>query len=72
MARARQASTLVQKQAPSYQSRIGRTPIVVPPEVSLRFYELPKPKVRSRHPDTPSMAVEITGPLGMCEILGEY
>jgi hypothetical protein len=30
----------------------------------VRFYDLPKGNVRSRHPDTPNMAVEVTGPLG--------
>ncbi|OAG34572.1 hypothetical protein AYO21_11266 [Fonsecaea monophora] len=68
--RARHASTLVepQTQIPSHQSRIGRAPITVPPEVSLRFYELPKGNVRSRHPDTPNMALEVTGPLGQMTV----
>jgi hypothetical protein len=46
------------------KSRIGRAPITIPSEVSLRFYDLPKSTVRSRHPDTASVAVDITGPLG--------
>ncbi|EXJ89262.1 hypothetical protein A1O3_02328 [Capronia epimyces CBS 606.96] len=51
------------------QSRIGRTPINVPPEVSLRFYELPKLNARSRNPDTPTTAVEVKGPLGSMTVL---
>lgn len=47
------------------QSRIGRSPINVPSEVNLRFYDLPKSNARSRKPDTPTTAVEVTGPLGM-------
>ncbi|KIW24761.1 uncharacterized protein PV07_10454 [Cladophialophora immunda] len=66
---ARQASTLAaETQTPSHQSRIGRAPITIPPEVSLRFYELPKGNVRSRHPDTPNMALEVTGPLGQMTV----
>ncbi|OCT53212.1 54S ribosomal protein L6, mitochondrial [Cladophialophora carrionii] len=71
---ARPASTLAHTHtpaaptAPSHQSRIGRTPINVPPEVQLRFYDLPKGNVRSRHPDTPNMAVEVTGPLGQLTV----
>lgn len=40
----------------------------MPPEVSLRFYELPKGNTRSRHPDTPNIAVEVTGPLGQLTV----
>lgn len=51
--------------APAPQSRIGRSPITIPPEVSLRFYDLPKSNSRSRNPDTAITALEVTGPLGM-------
>ncbi|KIX05763.1 uncharacterized protein Z518_03735 [Rhinocladiella mackenziei CBS 650.93] len=50
------------------QSRIGRSPINIPPEVSLRFYDLPKGSTRSRKPDTPSSALEVTGPLGQMTV----
>lgn len=50
--------------ASARQSRIGRTPINVPPEVTLRFYDLPRGNTRSRKPDTPATALEVTGPLG--------
>ena len=69
--KARNASTLAAPQAQGEtqvrprQSRIGRTPINVPPEVSLRFVDLPKGNARSRHPDTASVVLEVTGPLGM-------
>jgi len=46
------------------QSRIGGAAINVPPEVSLRFYDLPKSNVRSRKTDVPTSAVEVVGPLG--------
>ncbi|KIV80554.1 hypothetical protein PV11_08047 [Exophiala sideris] len=58
---ARHNATLVEA-AP--QSRIGRSPITIPPEVSLRFYDLPKTNSRSRNPDTASTVLEVTGPLG--------
>jgi hypothetical protein len=48
------------------QSRIGGAAISVPPEVSLRFYDLPKSNVRSRKTDVPTLAVEVVGPLGGC------
>jgi len=48
------------------QSRIGGAAISVPPEVSLRFYDLPKSNIRSRKTDVPTSAVEVVGPLGGC------
>jgi hypothetical protein len=45
-------------------SRIGGAAISVPPEVSLRFFELPKSNIRSRKKDVPVSAVEVAGPLG--------
>ena len=45
-------------------SRIGGAAISVPPEVSLRFYDLPKSNVRSRKADVPTSAIEVVGPLG--------
>ncbi|KIW16454.1 hypothetical protein PV08_06508 [Exophiala spinifera] len=61
----RQNATLA---ASARQSRIGRTPITVPPEVTLRFYDLPRGNTRSRKPDTPSTALEVTGPLGQLTV----
>lgn len=46
------------------RSRIGREPITIPPEVNLRFFDLPKGISRSRNPDTATSALEVTGPLG--------
>ncbi|EXJ95162.1 hypothetical protein A1O1_00281 [Capronia coronata CBS 617.96] len=60
----RHNSTAVQ--AP--QSRIGRTPVTIPPEVSLRFYDLPKFNARSRNPDTATSALEVKGPLGQLTV----
>ncbi len=60
----RRNSTLASESS-APQSRIGRAPINVPPEVSLKFYDLPKTNARSRNPDAPTAAVEVTGPLGM-------
>lgn len=61
----RQNSTVA---APAPQSRIGRTPINIPPEVSLRFYDLPRGNSRSRNPDTATTALEVTGPLGQLTV----
>ncbi|KAF7511057.1 hypothetical protein GJ744_005288 [Endocarpon pusillum] len=49
--------------AASY-SRVGGAAISIPPEVSLRFFDLPKSNVRSRAKDVPVSAVEVAGPLG--------
>ncbi|KAF3492399.1 mitochondrial 54S ribosomal protein YmL16 [Arthroderma uncinatum] len=48
------------------ESRIGASPISVPPEVSLEFRDLPKVQAASRATAeyTPVTAVDITGPLG--------
>ena len=46
------------------RSRIGREAITIPPEVTLRFFDLPKGISRSRNPDTATSALEVTGPLG--------
>ena len=50
---------------PKSQSRIGRSEISIPPDVSLRFFDLPNLNTRTRKIDTPKSAVEIKGPLGM-------
>ena len=50
--------------SPVSQSRIGNAPISVPPQVSLRFFDLPRTDLRSRKKDVPVLAVEVTGPLG--------
>lgn len=49
---------------PRQNSRIGSAEISIPPEVTLRFFDLPKSKLKSRNPDAPSRAVEVAGPLG--------
>ncbi|EEP76399.1 hypothetical protein UREG_01248 [Uncinocarpus reesii 1704] len=48
------------------QSRIGAAPISVPPEVALKFIDLPKSKATTRvtSVDVPVVAVEVSGPLG--------
>ena len=48
----------------SRTSRVGNDPITIPPEVSLRFFDLPKTNARSRKVDTPATAIEVKGPLG--------
>ncbi|KEF51856.1 uncharacterized protein A1O9_12194 [Exophiala aquamarina CBS 119918] len=50
------------------RSRIGREAITIPPEVTLRFFDLPKGTGRSRNPDTPKSALEVTGPLGQMTV----
>lgn len=45
-------------------SRVGMAPISIPADVSVRFFDLPRSKVKSRHPDTPTSAIEVTGPQG--------
>lgn len=53
--------------SPVSQSRIGAASITVPPEVSLKFYDLPKPTGlnRTRGKEIADVAVEVEGPLGM-------
>ncbi|KAF7594002.1 hypothetical protein BBP40_010399 [Aspergillus hancockii] len=46
------------------QSRVGGAAISVPPEVSLKFIDLPQTQVRGRAKDIPKTAIEIKGPLG--------
>ena len=46
------------------QSRIGRAPISVPPEVSLNFIDLPQVHTRRRDVEIPKTEIEINGPLG--------
>ena len=46
------------------RSRIGKTPVSIPSEVSLRLYDLPQNNTRSRRKDVPSSAIEVVGPLG--------
>lgn len=46
------------------QSRVGGAAITVPPEVSLKFIDLPQPKTKAKSVDFPNMAVEVKGPLG--------
>ncbi|KAE8151384.1 ribosomal protein L6, alpha-beta domain-containing protein [Aspergillus avenaceus] len=46
------------------QSRVGGSSISVPPEVSLKFIDLPQVQVRGRAKDIPKTAIEVKGPLG--------
>ncbi|KAE8356437.1 ribosomal protein L6, alpha-beta domain-containing protein [Aspergillus coremiiformis] len=46
------------------QSRVGSAAISVPPEVSLKFIDLPQTQVRGRAKDIPKTAIEVKGPLG--------
>ena len=50
--------------SPKSSSRVGKAPVSIPPEVSLRFFDLPKVNTRSRNVNTPRTAVEVTGPQG--------
>ncbi|RHZ54376.1 mitochondrial 54S ribosomal protein uL6m [Aspergillus thermomutatus] len=46
------------------QSRVGGAPISIPPEVSLKFVDLPQTQVRGRSKEIPKTAIEVKGPLG--------
>ncbi|KAL2012305.1 hypothetical protein VTN00DRAFT_5023 [Thermoascus crustaceus] len=46
------------------QSRVGGAPISIPPEVSLKFIDLPQTQVRGRAKETPKTAIEVNGPKG--------
>jgi hypothetical protein len=46
------------------QSRVGGAPISIPPEVSLKFIDLPQTQVRGRSKEIPKTAIEVKGPLG--------
>lgn len=43
-------------------------PISIPPDVSLRFYGLPKSQARSRNVDAPTSVMEVTGPQGQLSV----
>jgi len=47
------------------QSRIGSTPVSIPPEVSLKFIDLPQTQTRGRVKEVPKTAIEVSGPKGM-------
>ncbi|KAL4885660.1 ribosomal protein L6, alpha-beta domain-containing protein [Aspergillus karnatakaensis] len=49
---------------PRAQSRVGGAAISVPPEVSLKFIDLPQTEARGQAKDQPKVAIEIAGPLG--------
>ncbi|KAL4865599.1 hypothetical protein BDV12DRAFT_147706 [Aspergillus spectabilis] len=49
---------------PRAQSRVGGAAISVPPEVSLKFIDLPQVEARGKNKDQPKTAIEIKGPLG--------
>ncbi|KAL5358489.1 hypothetical protein BJX96DRAFT_43790 [Aspergillus floccosus] len=46
------------------QSRVGGATISIPPEVSLKFIDLPQTQVRTRSKEIPKTAIEVKGPLG--------
>ncbi|RAH40830.1 mitochondrial 54S ribosomal protein uL6m [Aspergillus brunneoviolaceus CBS 621.78] len=46
------------------QSRKGSAPITIPPEVSLKFIDLPVVSVRGGAEEAPKVAIEVSGPLG--------
>ncbi|PYH44126.1 mitochondrial 54S ribosomal protein uL6m [Aspergillus saccharolyticus JOP 1030-1] len=46
------------------QSRKGGAPITVPPEVSLKFIDLPVVAARGNAQEAPKVAIEVKGPLG--------
>ncbi|KAL4922443.1 ribosomal protein L6, alpha-beta domain-containing protein [Aspergillus aurantiobrunneus] len=49
---------------PRAQSRVGGSPVSIPPEVALKFIELPQTQGRGGAKDQPKTAIEISGPLG--------
>ncbi|KAL4908739.1 hypothetical protein BDW74DRAFT_72745 [Aspergillus multicolor] len=49
---------------PRVQSRVGGAAVSVPPEVSLKFIDLPQVQGRGAGKDQPKIAVEVKGPLG--------
>ncbi|KKK22892.1 hypothetical protein P175DRAFT_0497142 [Aspergillus ochraceoroseus IBT 24754] len=49
---------------PRTQSRMGGAAISVPPEVSLKFIDLPQTQIRGKAKDQPKVAIEVKGPLG--------
>ncbi|KAL5050677.1 hypothetical protein BDW71DRAFT_104783 [Aspergillus fruticulosus] len=49
---------------PRAQSRVGGAQVSVPPEVSLKFIDLPQVQGRGAGKDQPRVAVEVNGPLG--------
>lgn len=51
-------------------SRIGMAPISVPPDVNLRIVPLPRGNAKSRHVDTPTSSLEVTGPQGTNPLFG--
>lgn len=46
-------------------SRIGGTPISIPPEVTLNLIDLPRTQLRGRAKEAPTTAIEVSGPLGI-------
>ncbi|KAL5336664.1 ribosomal protein L6, alpha-beta domain-containing protein [Aspergillus crustosus] len=53
---------------PRAQSRVGGAAISIPPEVSLKFIDLPQTEARGKANDQPKIAVEISGPLGQLSL----
>ncbi|KAL4929048.1 mitochondrial 54S ribosomal protein uL6m [Aspergillus undulatus] len=49
---------------PRAQSRVGAAPISIPPEVSLKFIDLPQTTARGASQNQPKTAIEVNGPLG--------
>ncbi|KAI9370055.1 ribosomal protein L6, alpha-beta domain-containing protein [Aspergillus egyptiacus] len=49
---------------PRVQSRIGGAAVSVPPEVSLKFIDLPQVKARGNAQNEPKSAIVVKGPLG--------
>ena len=47
------------------QSRIGMTPISIPSDVDVRFFDLPKASALNRNVDAPAKAMEVSGPQGV-------
>ncbi|KAL4942609.1 hypothetical protein BDV06DRAFT_211730 [Aspergillus oleicola] len=49
---------------PRVQSRVGAAAISIPPEVSLKFIDLPQTQARGSSEIPPKTAIEVNGPLG--------
>ncbi|KAI9046223.1 mitochondrial 54S ribosomal protein uL6m [Aspergillus affinis] len=46
------------------QSRVGGAALSIPPEVSLKFVDLPQTQLRGMAKEKPKVAIEVKGPLG--------
>ncbi|KAH8704916.1 putative mitochondrial 54S ribosomal protein YmL16 [Talaromyces proteolyticus] len=50
------------------KSRVGSSPVSIPPEVDLKFIDLPQTQTRDRSKEIPKIAIEVNGPLGQMKL----